>query len=348
MPFAQEMIKFHIFLQKLSMEVCKIYNTEGENRSRRILSMFERLSRKEILCKDTEVKRFCVDKKTIQRDIEELRMYLADSDQGGGEIKYCKKSKGYMLTGKSETWLTNEQILATARVLLESRAFSKCEMDELLKKLVLQCHPVEAKRIKDIISNELHHYVSVRHGKVLMHFIWELSQAVREQRLVKLFYRRLGNKVVQRVVKPQGVIFAEYYFYLIGDIHDKDFKRPIPYRLDRIVSYEIMDEKFTLAYAKRFEEGEFRKRIQFMQPGEVINLQMKYWGGSEEAILDRLPTARVVKKEGNVRYIEAEVFDGGIKMWLLSQAEQLEVLGPPKLREAIKETIESMGKIYQN
>jgi len=323
--------------------------TSKHSRNKRILSMFERLNRKETLFKEVEAKRFCVDKKTIQRDIEELRTYLGDfeNDQGLGEIKYCKKSKGYILVGDRETWLTNEQILATARVLLESRGFSRIEMEELLKKLVLQCHPGEGKKIKEIINNELHHYVAVQHGKSLMHSIWELSQAVREQKMVKIQYKPIGQKVVERLVKPQGVIFAEYYFYLISHIHDKEFDSPTPYRLDRIVSYEITKEKFTFPYTKRFEEGEFRKRIQFMQPGEIIKIKLKYWGGSEEAILDRLPTARVVKREGNVQYIEAEVFGRGIKMWLLSQAEYLEVLSPLELRTDIEETIARMSEIYR-
>ncbi|WP_378956357.1 helix-turn-helix transcriptional regulator [Pelosinus sp. sgz500959] len=321
----------------------------GHSGSFRVLSMFERLSRKEILCKEEEAKRFRVDKKTIQRDIEELRTYWGDSEnnQGLGEIKYCKKNKGYMLIGNSETWLTNEQILAAARVLLESRAFSKNEMDELLKKLVLQCHPAEAKRIKEIISNELHHYVAVQHGKPLLQSIWELSQAVREQKLVKISYRRIDQEVVERLIKPQGVMFAEYYFYLIGNIHDKDFNDPSVYRIDRILSYQITEDKFSFPYVNRFEEGQFRKRVQFMQTGKMIKIQFKYWGVSEEAILDRLPNARVVKREDNIRYIEAEVFGRGIKMWLLSQAEYLEVLSPPEFRAEIEDTIERMNKIYR-
>jgi len=71
----------------------------------------------------------------------------------------------------------------------------------------------------------------------------------------------------------------------------------------------------------------------------LILFHFKYWGGSEEDILDRLPTARVVKREGDVRYIEAEVFGRGIKMWLLSQAEYLEVLSPPKFRAEIEDIL---------
>lgn len=63
---------------------------------------------------------------------------------------------------------------------------------------------------------------------------------------MKIQYKPIGQKVVERLVKPQGVIFAEYYFYLISHIHDKEFDSPTPYRLDRIASYEITKEKIHL------------------------------------------------------------------------------------------------------
>lgn len=90
--------------------------------------------------------------------------------------------------------------------------------------------------------------------------------------------------------------------------------------MDRIQNLTILEEGFSIAYCKRFEEGEFRKGVQFMQPGSLLRIKFKYWGKSLEAIMDRLPTAkRVVGREGNSTLVEAEVFGQGIKMWLLSQ-----------------------------
>lgn len=56
----------------------------------------------------------------------------------------------------------------------------------------------------------------------------------------------------------------------------------------------------------------------------------------------------MVKREDDVQYIEAEVFGRGIKMWLLSQAEYLEVLSPLELRSDIEETIARMSEIYRS
>lgn len=69
-----------------------------------------------------------------------------------------------------------------------------------------------------------------------------------------------------------------------------------------------------------------RKRIQFMYGGKLRRIQFKYTGPNIEAVLDRLPTARVVEElpEGG-QLVEAEVFDGnGLDMWLRSQGDWIQ------------------------
>jgi len=44
---------------------------------------------------------------------------------------------------------------------------------------------------------------------------------------------------------------------------------PTIYRVDRLEELEVLNEHFSVPYAERFEEGEFRKRIQFMYGGKL-------------------------------------------------------------------------------
>ena len=54
-----------------------------------------------------------------------------------------------------------------------------------------------------------------------------------------------------------------------------------------------------MPYNDRFEEGEFRKRIQFMYGGRLQKVKFRYSGADIDAVLDRLPTAQVLaEKEG--------------------------------------------------
>ena len=101
---------------------------------------------------------------------------------------------------------------------------------------------------------------------------------------------------------------------------------PTIYRIDRIKKLKILNEKFHIPYSSRFQEGEFRKRIQFMYGGKLRRVKFKYTGLSVEAVLDRLPTARIVDEVEGAYIIEAEVFGDGIDMWIRSQGDKIEIL----------------------
>ncbi len=132
-----------------------------------------------------------------------------------------------------------------------------------------------------------------------------------------------------REIEPVGIMFSEYYFYLTAFIRNIDkgseFENPddlFPtiYRIDRIQDYAITDEHFKVQYAGRFEEGEFRKRVQFMYGGKLQTVRFRYTGPSIEAVLDRLPTATVEENLDGGWDVEAEVFGKAVDMWLNSQA----------------------------
>ncbi len=117
--------------------------------------------------------------------------------------------------------------------------------------------------------------------------------------------------------------------------------------MDRISQYKEIGEKFKVEYANRFEEGEFRKKVQFMFPGELIRLQFKYTGASLEAILDRLPTAKVISGDSKSSTIEAEVYGKGIVMWLLSQGSSIEILRPKEMRDEFVQMLKEMLLLYK-
>ena len=174
------------------------------------------------------------------------------------------------------------------------------------------------------------------------------DRSAKGYRLEQLYKTRLSNseilavcmrtkdkKIVRRKLKPVAILFTEYYFYLTAFIDDKEVQEnfdvlndafPTIYRLDRIKKLKLLDEKFHIPYSSRFEEGEFRKRIQFMYGGKLQKVKFEYSGTDVDAVLDRLPTARIVKEEDGRYVIEAEVFGKGIEMWLRSQGDTVTLM----------------------
>lgn len=137
--------------------------------------------------------------------------------------------------------------------------------------------------------------------------MWEIGNAVYEHKLMKIRYKKLTeNENVARMVQPVGIMFSDYYFYLTAFICESEEmpdvpKRPFPtiYRIDRIIEYEVLEKHFHIPYEDRFEEGKFRKRVQFMFGGELHTIKFRYTGLSIEAVLDQLPTAEIIEHNEN-------------------------------------------------
>lgn len=118
---------------------------------------------------------------------------------------------------------------------------------------------------------------------------------------------------MERIINPVGIMFAEYYFYLMAYLPDKDYDSPIPYRLDRIEKYQVNQEHFYIKDAERFQEGIFRERVQFMHTGKLQRIKFRFRGKSPEAIYDRLSNIREVGRDREGIVFEADVYEQGIK-----------------------------------
>lgn len=306
----------------------------------RILRIYAKLSDGYVVNKAEEAARYGVNERSIQRDIDHIRNFLdEDSERTGvvNSIVYDRNAKGYRLETLYKIRLQNSEVLALCKILLDSRAFTKAEMVEMLDKLITCCVPkTEQKLVKDLISNEEFHYVEPRHKTRFTDRLWELGQAISESRYIEVdYYRTKDKRIVHRKLKPVAIMFSEYYFYLTAFIDDdvvkKDFdvlndSFPTIYRIDRIKALEVLNERFHIPYSSRFEEGEFRKRIQFMYGGKLQKVKFRYTGTDIDAILDRLPTAQILDETDGTYIVSAEVFGKGIDMWIKSQGDSVQII----------------------
>lgn len=299
----------------------------SKDKAFRQLNIYERLNRGEKLFKEALASDFGVSLKTIQRDIEDLRIYLSEMhfDEETTTIKYDRANNYYYLVRCEKEWLTNEEALSLSKILLESRAFKKEEMTGIIEKLILHIHPSDRSRIEQMIRSELFHYIPLKHNKSLLAPVWDLSENIISQNIIEFNYIRQDGKRSTKTVKPVSIMFSEFYFYLIAFSVDGDKDFPIIYRVDRMTDIKTTGEKFVVPYKDKFNDGEFRKRIQFMYSGELKTVRFEY-SGVLEAILDRLPTAKILKEDNGVYTLSAETYGDGIYMWLNSQGNKVKIL----------------------
>ncbi|OUP74642.1 WYL domain-containing protein [Anaeromassilibacillus sp. An172] len=297
------------------------------NKGFRLLNIYERLNKGEVVCKEELARDFGVSLKTIQRDIDDLRAYLTEAHftEIEATIKYDKAKNGYYLVRLEREWFTNEEVLALAKILLESRAFRKDELSELMKKLLMQTSDKDRKTVEDIIHGEYMSYIPPRHNKRLLSLVWNLSAIVKSHKIITFSYTRQDGKKSVKKVKPVAIMFSEFYFYLIAYMAEADKDFLIVFRIDRMEDIKETGEIFSVPYKDKFNDGEFRKRVQFMYTGELKTVTFEY-SGVLEAILDRIPTCKILKEEKGVYTIRAEAYGDGIDMWLRSQGDKVKIL----------------------
>lgn len=318
------------------------------NKNDRMLEIFMRSLRGEAISLKKLADEYDVSTKSISRNISDIQNFLAEHRElmQNAELTYSHKDKAYRFS--NDEFLKNKELFTIVKILLGSRALSKDEVLTLIYKLKKFTTITDREKLDNLIRKEIYHYHEVKTDcNSVIENLWKLIQAIENKRVLTITYYKMNRDEVRRKIKPASVMFSEYYFYLIAYMADDEEYKPKYFRIDRISGITEHREEFALDKKYDFDEGDLREKNQFMFPGENIRIRFEFSGLSVQAVLDRLPTAKVIEKNGNVSIIEAEVNYGrGIIMYLLSQGSWVRVLSPESLVEDMKNEIEQMKSKY--
>lgn len=296
---------------------------DSGDKTSRILHIMELLNKGEKISKKQLALDIGVSEKSIQRDINDIKTYYLNNAEMSVSLSYDTREHTYSLVRDERDWFTCEEILSVCKILLESRGLNKGEMELLLKKLLNQVPSAQKKIVKAVLQNEEFCYIEPQHGKRLFSTLWNFSEYIAVQRIIEIEYKRYDFTVKKHRIKPVALMFSEYYFYIIAYMDSGERDYLVTFRVDRIEKYSATEEKFSIPYKDKFNYGEFRKRVQFMQGGKLLRVKFFFKGKNIEPLVDRLPTAKIIAQEESGYYMSAEAYGEGLKMWLNMQSENI-------------------------
>ena len=277
----------------------------------RVMELFLRAMKGEALSVQQLAYEYNVSTRSITRDINSLKNFLAEHMDilGYAELEYSSTNHCYTL--KMDNFLSNKELLA-------------------------------------IISKEIYHYSEIGSDCYsVIDNLWKLAGCIENKSIISISYYKMSRDLVTRRIKPVSIMFCEYYFYLIGYMCEgSNPNMPIYYRIDRITDITVHRDKYVLTKEQNVDEGMLRRKSQFMWPGPSRRIRFEFTGPSVQAVLDRIPTAKVVERQNGRSIIEAEVFGSGIKMFLLSQGSWVKVLAPAEFVQEMKEEIDKLRCMY--
>ena len=314
----------------------------------RVMELFFRAMKGESLSVKDLAAEFNVSTRSITRDINNLKIFLSEQKDilGFAELEYSSSDHCYTL--RMDNLLTNRELLAVTKVLIGSRAFNNRDLLEIIKKLKMNTTAADRKMLDDLIRKELYHYSEIGSDcPSVIDNIWKITDCIDSKNMISINYYKMNRDYVKHKLLPVSIMFTEYYFYMIAYKAESDTPNvPYYFRIDRITDIVVHRDRFTLTKEQNVDEGELRKKSQFMWPGPSRRIRFEFTGPSVQAILDRIPTAKVVDRIGHKSIIEAEVFGDGIKMFLLSQGAWVKVLAPEAFVAEMKTEIEKMTNLY--
>ena len=314
----------------------------------RLLEIFFRLLRGESLSVQKIANEYKISTKSVSRDINDLKACFADHRElvGNTELKYSNQSKAYHLY--MDEFLTNRELFALIEIIIGARAFSKEELLTLTNKLKGFTTATDRPMLSDLIRKELYHYTEIKHEcDSVQDTLWKLASCITEKKEITVDYYRADRALKTHRIRPTSLMFTDYYFYLIAFNTEGDPDKPLYFRVDRIKHITEHRQHFTNDDAPEFDEGLLRQRSLFMWPGKLRTIRFEFTGSAIQAILDELPTARIIERNGRTYTVEAEVYGDGIKMWLLSQGRRVKVIAPDDFVEEMKKEITAMANSYR-
>lgn len=315
----------------------------------RVIELFFRALKGESLSAQKLADEYRVSTRSISRDINNLKNFLAEHSEllGYPELVYSNTDHCYNLS--MDNLLTNKELFAITKVLIGSRAFKKNEeLLKLIEKLKKNTTLADRQKLEKLIRKELFHYNEINFDcQSIIDNIWKITDCIENRNIITITYLKMNREKVKRKIKPVSIIFSEFYFYLIAYKCETDTPNtPIYFRIDRIIDTIVHRGQYQLTKEQNVDEGLLREKSQFMWPGPTRRIRFEFTGPSEQAILDRIPTAKTIERKNGKLIIEAEVFGSGIKMFLLSQGAWVKVLGPDEFVLEMKEEIDKMRALY--
>ncbi|MEU9836911.1 YafY family protein [Streptosporangium sp. NPDC048047] len=183
-------------------------------------------------------------------------------------------------------------------------------------------------------------------------FLAEVSEAVWDQRPLRMTYRRWGPRDVERVAEPYGLVLKGGSWYMVAAVGGGE---PRTYRVSRIVSAEVLAGRFDrpagfdlAAYWEGYA-ADFRRRMYTAEavvrvaPG--LEGLLRYTVGDDAADVALSGAGEPDERGWTVVRLPIESVRHA-RWTLLRLGTDVEVLEPPELRALMAETAAALVTLY--
>ena len=288
----------------------------------------------DIMKKDYDVS---CERKAVARTISDLPELGYDIETDGG---YYLAERDFE---DSELRLLIDSVLA-------SKYIPARQAKDLVDRLAAQSNIYFKKQVRHVSNIEKMEHTAGQ----LFYTIEVLSQAIEDNRKVKLFYNRYDEtKTLKKtgrekhLVNPYQIVVANGRYYLIGNIDKYD--NSTHFRVEKISDVEITD----MAVKPVREVEEFKNGLNlpkhmaehvymFSGKSQLVRLRVSESGIND--VIDWLGSdIQITRESKDTLLVDVTANPQAMKYWAVQFGEKVEILLPETLREEVRELV---AKIY--
>ena len=293
------------------------------------------LNRRKITAQELS-ERFEVSVRTIYRDIETIDAagipVVSHQGVGGG----FAIMDSYRL---EKQLLSPEEIMAMVSVL---RGVGDALGDEQVRHSVRKMEGLVSKdaahRWSDEVCVELSPWAYRGHQDALLETV---RKAIAERHRVRFTYRNSAGETIDRVVEPMTLVFKGAAWYLFGYCLVKSDYRL--FRLSRIRDLFVTAERFE---RKPYHYAAYAKRVSALEV-TASKVVLKFQPKMRFLVEDSFPEEQIEHQADGTLMVRASLPMGDWTVqWLQSFGDQVMVLEPSMLRDALVERLAATLRLY--
>lgn len=296
------------------------------------------LNRDKITAKELAEK-FEVNLRTIYRDIDAINLAGIPIISFPGN----KGGFGIMPNYKLDKQLLSLQDMASMLTALKSinSTLENNDIDNAIGKissLVPDFQKEEFEQNLDrVVIDILPWGFSEKHKKILR----SLHEAVMNSQIIEFTYSDMKMNASRRSIEPITLLIKGYSWYLFGFCLERnDFRLFKVLRIKDIVVSEKYFQRRKANYRDFVDYGD-------KPPADSVNIELKF----DNIMLPKLQeffSDEEINVQNNNIFVTTNVSDDQwVVSWILSFGATVEVLKPEKLRQKIKNIVETINKKYQ-
>ncbi|MBM6753043.1 hypothetical protein H6A65_16405 [Mediterraneibacter glycyrrhizinilyticus] len=220
----------------------------------RILIMYTELLEgkkiyKKSFCTDTGINR-----RTFDRDIEDIRLYFSES-YIGYDLIYDRSDESYYLDNyHREIPLSAMEVSFLIALVKSSQILRKDEYMQLAYNIIHTCVWNKQEVLSEIFRKEINAYPQDVKKEALLKMQWDLQQCISERDIIRVTMLER----YQKIISPLSLWISRGELYLIGCGMEEKLE-VIPVR--KIVSFKIEQKKFSRELEERFKYTDWQAVI---------------------------------------------------------------------------------------